>query len=78
MQRYGQGLRTLLLGTKLLEEEEYKQWDAKYQEAAGSMSLDRDEMLSLAAEEIEREFELVGITAIEDKLQVSTVSVVSR
>lgn len=53
-----------------MDEEEYKKWDAKYQEAAGTMSANRDELLSSVAEEIEQEFELVGITAIEDKLQV--------
>ncbi|GMH33051.1 hypothetical protein BSKO_00885 [Bryopsis sp. KO-2023] len=64
-----QGLRTLVLGTKLLDEEEYKLWDQEYQEAAGSLSANRDDMMNRVSEKLEQDFELVGITAIEDKLQ---------
>ncbi|CAD7701700.1 unnamed protein product [Ostreobium quekettii] len=63
-----QGLRTLLLGTRVLSKEEWEQWDKEYQEAASSLD-DRDAKILRVADVIERDLELVGITAIEDKLQ---------
>lgn len=54
-----------------MDAEDYKKWDASYQEAAGSMSSDRDFKVDQIADGLERDLELVGITAIEDKLQVS-------
>ena len=63
------GLRTLVLGTRLLDKEEYEAWDSKYQAAARSLSEDRDTTMNAIAEELEKNFELVGLTAIEDKLQ---------
>lgn len=63
------GLRTLVLGTRLIGKEEYEEWDAKYQAAARSLSEDRESKINAIAEELEKDFELVGLTAIEDKLQ---------
>ena len=63
-----QGLRTLLLGTRILSEEEFTTWDAKYQ-AAASMLENRDTAIAKAAAEIEADLHLIGSTAIEDKLQ---------
>lgn len=63
-----QGLRTLALGSKVLEEEEWAAWDARYQEAAADLD-DRDARLAALYAEAEANLELVGVTAIEDKLQ---------
>jgi len=63
------GLRTLVLGTRILDTKEFEEWDAKYQAAARSLSEDRETKINEIAKELERDFELVGITAIEDKLQ---------
>ncbi len=63
------GLRTLLLGTRVLTAEEFADWDARYQEAAADLD-NRDSRIAALAEEVEQELELVGATAIEDKLQV--------
>lgn len=63
------GLRTLVLGTRLINKDEYEKWDERYQEAARSLSEDRDHKINIIAEELEQNFELVGLTAIEDKLQ---------
>lgn len=64
-----QGLRTLVLGTKIIPKEQYQAWDREYQEAAASFS-QRDEKLEKLGKEIEEGLELIGVTAIEDKLQV--------
>jgi len=63
-----QGLRTLCVATKVLTQEDWQAWDEKYQDAAASLD-DRDAQIAHVAEEIERDLDLVGITAIEDKLQ---------
>jgi phospholipid-translocating P-type ATPase (flippase) len=63
-----QGLRTLVIGTKIIGDEEYQEWDQRYQEAASSF-VDRDEKLDALGKEIEQGLELIGVTAIEDKLQ---------
>ncbi|KDD73748.1 hypothetical protein H632_c1873p0, partial [Helicosporidium sp. ATCC 50920] len=71
-----QGLRTLLLGTRIIDEREYQGWDARYQEAASSFQ-DRDARMDALGAELERELELVGVTAIEDKLQDGVPAAVS-
>ena len=63
-----QGLRTLVLGTKVLTEEVWADWDSRYQDAAAQLD-NRDEALAALAVEIEADLEFVGVTAIEDKLQ---------
>lgn len=63
-----QGLRTLVLGTKILTEDEWSDWDGRYQDAAAQLD-NRDEALAALAVEIEANLEMVGVTAIEDKLQ---------
>ncbi|KAI8922887.1 hypothetical protein BC831DRAFT_58074 [Entophlyctis helioformis] len=63
-----EGLRTLCLAQRVIPLEEYTEWVALYNKAA--LSLDnRDERLDEAAELIEHSLELVGASAIEDKLQ---------
>ena len=62
------GLRTLLLAEKELTQAQYDDFLAQYKEAGQSMT-DRDEKMEEVASALEREFELVGSTAIDDKLQ---------
>ncbi|KAL9623453.1 MAG: hypothetical protein Q9160_002346 [Pyrenula sp. 1 TL-2023] len=62
------GFRTLLYCSRYISEHEYEQWKEIYSEAATSL-VDRQAKIENAAELIERDFDLVGATAIEDKLQ---------
>lgn len=64
-----EGLRTLVLGVRILSEKECSDWLEEYQEAATSIK-NRDELLTAAAMSIESKLHIVGATAIEDKLQV--------
>eukprot|EP00547_Thalassionema_nitzschioides_P003527 CAMPEP_0194205570 /NCGR_PEP_ID=MMETSP0156-20130528/4811_1 /TAXON_ID=33649 /ORGANISM="Thalassionema nitzschioides, Strain L26-B" /LENGTH=1394 /DNA_ID=CAMNT_0038931875 /DNA_START=438 /DNA_END=4619 /DNA_ORIENTATION=+ len=64
-----EGLRTLVLGVRILSESECSDWLDEYQEAATSIK-NRDELLTAVAMSIERKLHIVGATAIEDKLQV--------
>ncbi|PKI85530.1 P-type phospholipid transporter [Malassezia vespertilionis] len=63
-----QGLRTLCIARRNLAVEEHAAWAQKYERAAASVH-DRAGALDAVAEEIEVELELLGATAIEDKLQ---------
>ena len=63
-----EGLRTLLYAYRYLGEEEYTVWKKVYHDASTSL-VNRQEMIEKAGEMIERDLELAGATAIEDKLQ---------
>mmetsp|Transcript_24661 Transcript_24661/g.79372 ORF Transcript_24661/g.79372 Transcript_24661/m.79372 type:complete len:887 (-) Transcript_24661:131-2791(-) len=63
-----EGLRTLVLAKRELSAAEAERWLARYREAANAIE-GREELLAEAAEEIERDWTMVGATAIEDKLQ---------
>lgn len=63
-----EGLRTLVLGMRVLSDEECSEWLKRYEAAAVSLK-NRGELLSDAAAKIEQGLHIVGATAIEDKLQ---------
>lgn len=63
-----EGLRTLVTSKAILPESEYQQWAKLYAEAKTSF-IDRDVNIEKTAELIEKNMDLVGISAIEDKLQ---------
>ncbi|ORX35777.1 putative calcium transporting ATPase [Kockovaella imperatae] len=63
-----EGLRTLCLAYREISQSEYAEWAQIYDNAAAQMS-GRAEALDRAAEIIERDLQLLGATAIEDKLQ---------
>jgi magnesium-transporting ATPase (P-type) len=62
------GLRTLVLASKVIPDEVYDDWDARYQEASRTFE-GRDAAMDSLGNEIELDLELIGVTAIEDKLQ---------
>lgn len=64
-----QGLRTLVLGRRFLADQELQSWQADYAKAQSSME-DREAALAEVAARMESSLEIVGVTAIEDKLQV--------
>ncbi|GMH85294.1 hypothetical protein TL16_g10184 [Triparma laevis f. inornata] len=62
------GLRTLLVGKTCVEESFYKTWKQKFADAENSLQ-DRDTKRMEVMELIEKDLQLMGVTAIEDKLQ---------
>ncbi|PRP84971.1 putative phospholipid-transporting ATPase IA isoform b [Planoprotostelium fungivorum] len=62
------GLRTLIVARRILSEEVYQRWNAKYHEANTSLN-HRHEAVDKVCELIETDLEIIGCTAIEDKLQ---------
>ncbi|KAJ7276325.1 phospholipid-translocating ATPase [Mycena haematopus] len=62
------GLRTLTLAYKVIQEDEYAAWSERYHEATVAME-DREEKIEAISNELEQDLRLLGATAIEDKLQ---------
>jgi magnesium-transporting ATPase (P-type) len=56
-----------LIASKEVDEAFYNDWAKKYQKA--SVSINKEKEINKVAELIEIDFELIGSTAIEDKLQ---------
>lgn len=63
-----EGLRTLCLAYREISEKAYEGWAREYDAAVTSLD-NRQEKVDAAAAKIEKNLELVGATAIEDKLQ---------
>lgn len=69
LEDYGkEGLRTLMLAQRIVPQEEYEKWVVQYNKALASM-VNREESVEAQQDLIEVELELVGCTAIEDRLQ---------
>ncbi|KAK3145027.1 hypothetical protein QOZ80_4AG0321700 [Eleusine coracana subsp. coracana] len=62
------GLRTLCLGWRELEEDEYKAWSKRFQDASCSLE-DRECKIAEVCHSLERDLHILGVTAIEDRLQ---------
>jgi len=63
----GAGLRTLVIGRRRMEEDEVEHWQKEHKEADEDVH-HRDERLHDVAVEVEKNLEIVGCTAIEDRL----------
>ncbi|RYP68983.1 hypothetical protein DL770_008333 [Monosporascus sp. CRB-9-2] len=63
-----EGLRTLLFAYRYLSEADYTAWKKIYREATTSL-VDRPRLIEEAGELIEKNLDLAGATAIEDRLQ---------
>jgi phospholipid-translocating ATPase len=72
-----EGLRTLLYGYRFIDEVEYTTWREAYHRATTSL-VNRQQMIESVGEVIERDFELAGATAIEDKLQKGVPETVEK
>jgi phospholipid-translocating ATPase len=62
------GLRTLCIAQKKLTEDEFETFDNLLRGARTALD-QREEKLQLAYEAVERNVTLLGVTAVEDKLQ---------
>ena len=63
-----EGLRTLIVGKRELSSDEYEEWSNEYN-IANAAIVDRTEAVAAVSAKIERKLDLLGCTAIEDKLQ---------
>ncbi|XP_028807852.1 phospholipid-transporting ATPase 2 [Neltuma alba] len=62
------GLRTLCLAWRELKEDEYQQWSLMFKEANSTL-VDREWRVAEVCQMIEHDWEVLGVTAIEDRLQ---------
>lgn len=63
-----EGLRTLVVAKKILTEDQYNDFENKYNSARMSVT-DRQAKVSAVVESLEREMELLCLTGVEDRLQ---------
>ncbi|KAL9131949.1 MAG: hypothetical protein Q9217_000229 [Psora testacea] len=63
-----EGLRTLCVAQKEIDEQTYQTWNMEHDLAAAAI-VDRDDKLEMVSDAIERDLMLIGGTAIEDRLQ---------
>ncbi|GAB5363260.1 hypothetical protein AAMO2058_000868400 [Amorphochlora amoebiformis] len=67
-----EGLRVMLVGQRHLDTKEYESWSTRYEEASHSFADakgNRKDKMERIAAEIEQNLQILGVTAIEDKLQ---------
>ena len=62
------GLRTLVITQKLVQEEEYEEFARRLKVARASM-VNREEEIARCIEDLEYELEFLAVTGVEDKLQ---------
>lgn len=62
------GLRTLLIAKRLIDKNEYESWAREYLDACSSIQ-NREDKMEKVQNQLEINLEIVGATAIEDKLQ---------
>ncbi|KAI0802844.1 hypothetical protein GGR55DRAFT_664175 [Xylaria sp. FL0064] len=72
-----EGLRTLLVARKFIPEADYMAWKEIYHKATTSL-IDRQDKIEEAGEQIEQTLDLIGATAIEDKLQVGVPETIDK
>lgn len=71
------GLRTLIICKKELDEKEYKDYISEYNDASTLLE-GRKKALAAVFDKIERDMKLVGCTAIEDKLQEEVPETIAK
>lgn len=71
-----EGLRTLCVADRVIDEEEYQTWSREHDIAAAALT-EREEKLEHVASAIEQDLMLIGGTAIEDRLQDSVPDTIS-
>ncbi|KAH8650116.1 P-type ATPase [Xylariales sp. PMI_506] len=72
-----EGLRTLLFARRFIPGDEYLSWKKLYSDATTSL-VNRQELIEAAGEIIEQSLDLVGATAIEDKLQAGVPETIDK
>lgn len=73
-----EGLRTLVMAKKEISSQEYKDFASKQIELETSSFKDKEERLFSLYDKYERELDLVGCSAIEDKLQDNVPQTISK
>ena len=67
------GFRTLAFAYRLLDVSQYENWNKIFTQAKTTIGPEREELLEKASEMIEKDLTLLGVAAIEDKLQKGVI-----
>lgn len=70
------GLRTLCIAQKEISEADAKYWLSEFKQASAAL-VDRSDKLAKVAAKLEQDMEILGITAIEDRLQDEVPEVIA-
>nr|KYP53365.1 Putative phospholipid-transporting ATPase 2 [Cajanus cajan] len=62
------GLRTLCLAWRELKKDEYREWSLMFKEASSTL-VDREWRVAEVCQRVEHDLDILGVTAIEDRLQ---------
>lgn len=65
-----EGLRTLVVGRKILSENSYAIFKKRHHEASIQLEKRNEAMISVVGQHLERDLELLGLTGVEDRLQI--------
>lgn len=69
VEQYAQlGLRTLCIAWRELDDDEYQEWSLMFKEANSTL-VDREWRVAEVCQRLEHDFEILGVAAIEDRLQ---------
>ena len=63
------GFRTLAFAYRIVEAAEYECWNTIFTQAKTTIGPEREELLEKTSEMIEKDLILLGVAAVEDKLQ---------
>ena len=63
-----EGLRTLVITQKELNDDYFKEWTKTFNDAKASLG-NREVLVNQAIENLETDMEFLGVTGVEDKLQ---------
>ncbi|KAJ6712760.1 putative PHOSPHOLIPID-TRANSPORTING ATPASE [Salix purpurea] len=72
------GFRTLAFAYRALELAEYEEWNSIFTQARTTVGPEREELLEHATEMIEKELILLGVVAVEDKLQKGVLECIDK
>ena len=72
------GLRTLLLGEKIISQQEYDDWSAKLKQAESTIGPNKKRKIEKVNVLIEKDFNVIGSTAVQDNLQDNVPETLAR
>ena len=61
-----EGLRTLVIAQRQIDEKEFEEWQERYKQAKADLN-NREKAMNRCVEELESEMELLGVTGVEGK-----------
>jgi len=64
-----QGLRTLIVGMRTIEQAEFGAWSAEYTSARNLIDDTKEDRMAEVGAQLEKDLKFIGVTAVEDRLQ---------